>query len=254
MNSQEQSHVGEQHGAIGVVFALRIEAGGFVDTLDDVISTRNDSVQTHVGVLTGIPITVVETGNGCSRARVAMQQMLDRHKPTWVISAGFAGSLATDLQRGDFLVADALVDEDGNCLHVEHNMDPVDTPGLHVGQLLTLDRVIQKSDERLLLAEKHQTVAVDMESYVVADVCRHQGVRFLSVRVIFDGVHDEIPQEVAYLLRQESTAARLGAAAGAVFRRPSSARDLWRLRERALRDSGRLAQFLKGIVQQLHGS
>ena len=46
-------------------------------------------------------------------------------------------------------------------------------------------------------------------------------------------------------------ASKLGAAAGAIMKRFSAAKDLWKLREDALKASDRLAKFLASIVEQL---
>ena len=40
-------------------------------------------------------------------------------------------------------------------------------------------------------------------------------------------------------------------AAGAIFNRPSSVKDMWNLREEAIKASDRLAKFLEGTVEQL---
>jgi adenosylhomocysteine nucleosidase len=53
------------------------------------------------------------------------------------------------------------------------------------------------------------------------------------------------------LLEQKTLAGKVGAAAGAVLKRFSAAKDLWQLREDALKASDRLAKFLAGVVGQL---
>jgi adenosylhomocysteine nucleosidase len=70
----------------------------------------------------------------------------------------------------------------------------------------------------------------------------------LSVRIITDGVDDELPVEIDHLAKQTSLAGKLGAVTGAVFRRPSSMKDLYRLKETALLSSDRLAEFLESLM------
>ena len=82
-------------------------------------------------------------------------------------------------------------------------------------------------------------------------MCSDEKVRFLSVRIISDGVDDELPIEIERLLDQPSFAGKLGAAAGAIFRRPSSVKDMWKLKEDAIQASDRLAKFLAGTIRQL---
>mgnify|MGYP001580188125 CR=1 FL=1 len=64
-------------------------------------------------------------------------------------------------------------------------------------------------------------------------------------------VDDQLPADVDRLLHQKTAVAKLGAAAGSVWRRPSVAKDLWRFNEDALKASDRLARFLSGLVKNL---
>ena len=90
-----------------------------------------------------------------------------------------------------------------------------------------------------------------LESWAVADVCRNEKSRFLSVRVISDAIHHAIPEDIDFLIKRRTTAGRIGAAAGAILRRPSSIKDMWQLKEDGLVASDRLARFLIGIIGQL---
>jgi adenosylhomocysteine nucleosidase len=85
----------------------------------------------------------------------------------------------------------------------------------------------------------------------VAEVCSREKIRLLSVRVIIDEVNRALPRDIDLLVKKKTTAGRLGAAAGAIVRRPSSVKDMWQLKEDALVASERLAKFLVGIVSQL---
>lgn len=69
--------------------------------------------------------------------------------------------------------------------------------------------------------------------------------------LISDAIDDELPLEIENLLAQKTLAGKLGAAAGAVMHRWGAAKDLWNLREDALKASDRLANFLRGVVRQL---
>jgi hypothetical protein len=44
---------------------------------------------------------------------------------------------------------------------------------------------------------------------------------------------------------------KIGAAAGSMLRRPSAAKDLWKLRESAITAADRLSKYLVGVIQQL---
>ncbi|MGH7135547.1 MAG: hypothetical protein ACREHD_07390 [Pirellulales bacterium] len=239
---------------VGVVFALGIESGGLEDLLQEAVTTNACGVKLRQGKLGGRVVVVAEAGLGSKAAAAGTQVLIAGHRPSWLISAGFAGGLDGRLRRGDIVMANALIDRDGRRLAIDLKLDPEKTAaskGLHIGPCVTTDRILYRPDDKRRLGEKSQALAVDMESWAVGDVCRQSKTPFLAVRIISDAVDDELPPDVEALARQTSVAGRFGAVAGAVFRRPSSIKDMLKLREDALVLSDRLARFLAGVIEQL---
>jgi len=239
---------------VGVVFALGIEAGGLEDRLQGGASTRAHGFVVRQGHLNGRRVVLFRSGAGRRRAANVTELLIETHQPQWVLSAGFAGGLTDKLKRHEILMVDDLVDIDGGHLTIDLKVDPdvlSGSSGVHVGRLLTADRVIRLPHQKRSLGEEHGALAVDMESFAVAEVCRSRKVRFLAIRVINDTVDEELPPDVGRLLAQQTHAARLGAAVGAIWNRPSSLKDLLRLKENALLASDHLARFLAGVIKQL---
>jgi len=236
---------------VAVICALSAEAGGIVDTMKGLVAIEGDGFLVRQGLLGKRRVAVVESGPGCERAARATAALIAAHRPQWVISAGFAGGLVDGIKRRDLVVADSVADESGERLAIDIKLDTSGNRHRHVGRLLTLDRIVRSPQEKRSLGEKHKAAAVDMETFAVAEVCRHERVRFFAVRGISDGVDDEVPPEVENLLQQTNNAARAGAVAGALFRRPSSMKDIWRMREDALIASDHIAQFLGEIAAHL---
>lgn len=239
---------------VGVVFALGIEAGGMVDALSGVVHNSGSGFVAHEGGLDGRRVVLLESGVGRQAAARGARALLLGHRPRWVISAGFAGGLQPQLRQGDILMANEIADLAGLRLAIDFKIGPAalaQVPGLHVGRLLSVDAIVREPAAKRALGQEHGALAVDMETSAVAEVCRDERVRFLSVRVISDTVDRELPPDVDYLVRRKSTLGRLGAATGAIVRRPSSIKDLWQLKEDAIAASDRLAKFLTGVVPQL---
>jgi adenosylhomocysteine nucleosidase len=162
--------------------------------------------------------------------------------------------LQSQLQRGDFLLATAVCNDQGESLAIEFQLppsDPTRSPRVHSGKLLTTAQSLRRAAEKEALGSTHGALAADAESFAVAQVCQAEKTRFLAVRIIGDAVSDELPREIERLGRQQTSAARWGAALGAFVNRPSSAKDLLELKERALLDADRLAKFLEGVIVQL---
>jgi adenosylhomocysteine nucleosidase len=237
-----------------LLYALGIESGGLVDRMVDVVTTECPSFVERVGKLEGRPLAVAESGVGRQAAARAAEDLIKIHRPAWIVSAGFAAALTAELRCGHILMANAVTDERRKDLDVGLHIDPRSLDAvraMHVGRLLTVDRMIRDPDEKRKLAAEFAAVACDMETMAVAQVCRRRQVRFLSVRIISDGLDDTLPAEVEHMLNQQSFAGKLGAATRAVFQRPSCMKDMWKLRETALRASDRLAKFLAGVISQL---
>jgi adenosylhomocysteine nucleosidase len=116
---------------------------------------------------------------------------------------------------------------------------------------LNTDEIVRTVEEKKQLGEKHSAIAVDMESLAVAQACRDLGQRFMAVRVISDDLSADLPPEVLSVIGSTG-AVRVGSALGSLWRRPSSLKDMWRLRETAHLAAERLASVLDGVLVQLH--
>ena len=249
-----QSDAPPQTCDVAVIFALGIEAGGFVDRIDERIALRGRGFTTRLGTLKSHRVAIITSGAGADNAARATEAVLDAHRPQWIVSAGLAGGLKPSLRRNDVLMVSRVVNSDGRELQIDLSVDPAELekhPGVHVGRLLSVDRPIRTPEEKTALGEQHDALAVDMETFAVAETCRRRQARCLGVRIVYDPVDERLPRDVETLLAQPTTATRLGAAAAAIFRRPSSLKDMYQLRENALIASERLAVFLTGVVGQL---
>jgi adenosylhomocysteine nucleosidase len=236
------------------LFGSNLEAGSLIDALKGSETSRHGHGTEYAGKLDGREVVIVESGIGGKAAARAAREVIKFYQPQWIVAAGFAAALHEDLRKGHVLMADEVASPAGEKLAIGIKLEPhvvEATRGLHVGKLLTIDNVIRRPAERRQLFEQYQTLACDMETFAVAAACRDVGAKLISVRLITDGVDDELPPEIEHLLAQKTIAAKIGAAAGALLNRFSAAKDLWQLREDAMKGSDRLAKFLRGVLAQL---
>lgn len=243
---------------VGIVFALAQEAGGLIDRLAGCLDIVAAEFKVREGGLARRRVAAIVSGPCRKAAAKATETLIAGHDPRWVISSGFAGGLTDAVGRGDIVVADEIVDVAGNNIRVDvpaelANVDSAELirAAAHVGRFVTVDEIVTTPAAKRALAEAHAAVAVDMESLAVAEVCRRENRRFLSIRIASDAVGDALPPEVSNLMKQKSLAGQFGAVAGALFKRPSSIKDLYRLKEDALIASDRLAKFLEAVVAKL---
>ena len=162
----------------------------------------------------GRRLVLAQAGVGRQRAERATQMLIAGHRPPWVISAGFSGGLQPGLKRGDIVMADSLVEPGGGRLAIDVRIDQqtlAATPGLHVGRLLTVDKIITESSDKKQLGKAYEALAVDMESWAVGEVCSQERVRFLAVRVISDAMEENLPRDLGRLITQKTAAGKVGA-------------------------------------------
>jgi adenosylhomocysteine nucleosidase len=154
------------------------------------------------------------------------------------------------LKTGDIVVASSTLDADGNELKIDLKMPANPSQGLHVGRLLTIPEVAKSPEDKQRLGRETGAIAVDMESAAVAAVCRERKVRFMAVRVISDAMNETLPDEALTILSDRG-AVQIGAAVSALWKRPGSAAELWKLRTAANEAASRLGFFLEGVVGRL---
>lgn len=252
--SEHDAEPGEfAHADIGLVCALPIELGAFFDRCEKVRKYSGDDFTFRGGRYDKIRVGAAQSGMGFARARRATHALIDAHSPPWVISCGFSGALVPEAAVGHVVMANAICDQHGNELLIDLKLPDNPKAGVHVGRMLTADDIVRRVADKKALAEKHQAIAVDMESLAVAQVCRERGVRFLAVRVISDDLSADLPEEILSLVGSTGSV-RFGAALGAMWKRPSSVKDMWKLREKAHQAADTLADFLDGVVRQLYNA
>ncbi len=237
---------------VAIFFALGIEAGGLVDRFERVTTTRTSWGVVRRGIWKKVRVALIETGSGARRATEAAQAAIDSLGPRWVVSSGFAGGLDPVLKKQDLVLAEAVLGTDGTRedlgLQVQAKSFPAD---LHVGPILSVDQVVREPKTKRKLGHQYGALAVDLETLAVARVCQDRQIPFLAVRGITDTVDEALSADVARLGEVDNPARQIGAALGAIWRRPSSVKEMWALKETALMTSERLGQFLTEIVEIL---
>jgi len=232
---------------LGLVFASGIASGCLEDLLQGVVTIRGSKLVIREGGLKGRRVAIILSGRGGKNAAHATEVLIDGHQPRGVISAGFAGALCPKLKRNDIFVADRLLNGEGGEIAIELPAGlsaAAAQPGRHRGPLLTTDQAVRLPREKQTLFQRSGALAVDGESFAVAEVCLRRHVPFWSLRVINHAADEALPRDMEHFLAQKTAAAQLGAAVGALWRRPANAKDMYQLQENALVASQQLAKFL----------
>lgn len=244
--------------AAGVVFALPIEADAFARRVRETVTLEAAGLAFHEGRIDGRPIAWCVGGAGATAAAQATRLLIAGHRPKLVISAGFAGGLSPALARGSVVLPGRAVCQSGGPpLELLLPPKPSLLPGPSAGAGVTGASIVSVADvvaspaAKQALAAATGAILVDMETYAVAEVARAAGLPCAGVRVVSDTAGQELPREVTALARPQSGMRRLGAALGAIGRRPRAALDLWQLWEHAVVDGRTLGQAIEDLCRRL---
>jgi adenosylhomocysteine nucleosidase len=224
--------------AAGILFAVPIEADAFERLAQDHVEMEAGRLRFHEGVVGGRHVAWCVTGPGAAAASHAARLLIDGHRPRLLVSAGFAGGLAASIPRGSVVQPARVIDAmGGSPLPLAH----ADAANLTI---VTVDRIVTTAAAKRSLAADTAAQLVDMETHAVAVVAADAGLPCAAIRVVSDDASQDLPAEVARLIVPQSPLRRLGAAFGAVGRRPGAALDLWKLYEHAVVDGRTLATEL----------
>lgn len=238
---------------VGIVAALPLELGFFIDRLKKVRKYKSAASTVVEGEFDGKIVAVIYSGVGRSAARDATQILIAGHRPNLIISAGFAGGLDPVYSRGQVVIPREVVDLDGNQFPIKSiDSESISTQSPPV-RLLTVDAIARTAADKAKLRADYRADLIDMETSAVAAICADLDRRFFSIRVISDDSAAELPAEIATMLNR-STSYQIGAAFRAIVRRPSAVKDFWALHSHAIEASDQLAKGLATAINRICGS
>jgi adenosylhomocysteine nucleosidase len=118
---------------------------------------------------------------------------------TGLLSVGTAGGLARNLAPGTVLLPKRLQSAREELFETAPKWHAAVHEALRkscpvaTGDLLCVDAVVRRPDQKRALHESTRAIAVDMESIRLARIARTLDVPYLVLRVVMDAAGDEVP-------------------------------------------------------------
>ncbi len=154
-------------------------------------------------------IVVAKCGIGKVNAALGAQEMINSHRPDFVISTGVAGAAQEDISPLDVVASEGVVYHDvwcgsdceygqvqgmprvfpseGRLVEIARSME-----GVRVGLIASGDWFVDSVEKaREIRAHYPTALAFDMESAAIAQVCYMNGCGFISFRTISDNPFSE---------------------------------------------------------------
>jgi nucleoside phosphorylase len=241
---------------IAVTFALAAESREFLRLLTNKSRVDRNGVRVIRGEIDSRTIEVLHTGVGQKVCRKRLGKYLSatgqiRHgerdqQLDCLISAGFAGALADNLQIGDLLMA-----ENFSTVELSETRASLSHFPINIANLLTVPALIESPGERNNLALTLGAAAVDMETEFIARACAGRGVPLLSLRVISDTPHQLFPAPMDVLFDIERQQTRMLKLATHLLAHPTRVPHLVQFARRIARARKVLADALVEAVRNL---
>ena len=203
---------------IGIIVAMKKELNLLRIGLENKKEFSCEGWDVCSGTFSGKEIWIIQCGIGKVNAALCTEMLVRNFKPDLVINSGVAGGADACIGVGHVLVADAVAYHDVWCgpetewgaasgcdtlmLCDESVIEAAresygDKDSYHEGLICSGDIFVSKVEEvNLIKSHFPQTLAVDMESGAIAQVCSKHDVPFAIIRVISDtpGQTDNIAQ------------------------------------------------------------
>jgi adenosylhomocysteine nucleosidase len=193
---------------IAITFALPAESSGLVRLLQDPRELHAHGDKLFSGEIGHRPVTIFHTGVGHKSCQAKIDRFLEKRRPQFVISTGFAGAVREDLNIGDLVFGENF--SDGALLlrakQVLRNRNP------RAVRLFTSSSIVNSIEQRSEIAQVSEAAAVDMETEFIAAACNAHGVPLLSLRAISDTPNNPFPAPPSVLFdieRQRPNPGRL---------------------------------------------
>ena len=189
----------------------------------------------------GVP---VRAGGGTPEGAERAARELATLGVTALLSFGLAGGLDPELQPGDLIVPNAVV-EDGRIRIASRLLSGCLGEARH-GMLLSYNRIVTSVAEKAELSKSTLCRVVDMESGAVARVAEMNGLPFAVLRAVCDDAARTLPDAASAALNSKGAIA-ISRVALSVLLNPLQIPALITLG----RDAGRARAALVGRVHQI---
>ncbi len=188
---------------ICIITAMPREFSAVADSLGTVTAGRNGVFRTGRYSAAGHEFLMVESGMGFGNATRASEMLVREGRPDLLISTGFCGGIAAELQVGDVVVAKNII------IANESGFDEVPVLLSPLGQTFVARQAAEgrlvvsgafvstaaiTSKKRLsgILPDQYANPVVEMESGAIAIIAAENSIPLLAIRAVSDSADEEL--------------------------------------------------------------
>lgn len=211
-----------------IVAALDFEVRLIRDELDDMEETELLGIPVYCGIIGDKEVVVMQCGMGKVSAGIGTQALIDKYEPDYVINTGCAGALAAELDVGDVVISDRVVEWDLDLQAIGYPLGYIDALGtvemqaspelverissvisedcrVVRGMIVSGDQFVSTNEQRAkILSNFPDAQCAEMEGAAVGQVCAQNSIPFCIIRAMSDNAdgdsgvsYDEFSKEAS---------------------------------------------------------
>jgi adenosylhomocysteine nucleosidase len=188
---------------IGIITAMPEEFRAVADSLGAAAATQPGTFRAVRLSSYGHEFLLVESGMGFGNAARAAESLVRDERPDLLISTGFCGGIAPELQAGDVVVADNII------IAGETGFEEIPVPFSSIGAIFVASQaaagkrvvagafvsspaIMSKRRVAGMLSGRFQNPVADMESGAIAAIAAENGIPLLAIRAVSDSAAEEL--------------------------------------------------------------
>ncbi len=150
---------------------------------------------------------LILSGMGPQLAKQAVEKLLEIHAPKEIWLLGVCGATQIGYETGDAFIAQEIISEKTalSFKTAPHLQDRASrafektTQRFHSGKILTMDRMVENSSEKISLGKIHDCLALEMEAYPIAQAAQQKNIPFIEIRWVLDPAEYNVPHVQAFV-------------------------------------------------------
>ena len=196
---------------IGIIGAMDEEISVILSEMNNISEYNINNIKFYKGKIYDKDLVLVKSGIGMVNSSIITTLLIKEFDVNKILFSGVAGSLNKNINVGDIVIADSLVEymfdatefgyEIGQIPRMENSVfksenllnkirDILKNDSIFYGKILSGDKFVSNLEEKEKIGKKFDALAVDMESAAVAYCAYILGVEFTIIRSISDSLRN----------------------------------------------------------------
>lgn len=193
---------------IGIITAIDEELNAIKNIMDETKEIKIYDLKFYEGKINSKKVILVKCGIGKVNAARTTQILTDKFNLQYIINTGSAGGLNNNLNIGDIVVGDKLVQHDFNTISFGDERGYISGTGkffesdknliqkckkvdlnniaIHIGKIASGDIFCNKIEMKEKIRKEFDCDCIEMEGAAIAQVCYLNKIPFVVIRAISD--------------------------------------------------------------------